>query len=113
MNAEANGEALAENSDEDKEQDPDVEIENSGNSIFEIPNFCYIQVIVFDLSFLAVAAVGTQQVRYHEKNVKNSFRISKMRFPDFQFRRRDPNVILKCPIFKIRWRGREFRGKIT
>ena len=32
-------------------QDPDGEIENSGKSIFEIriPNFCYIQVIVFDL----------------------------------------------------------------
>ena len=30
---------------------PDGEIENSGKSIFEIqiPNFCYIQVIVFDL----------------------------------------------------------------
>ena len=53
------------------DQDPDGEIENSGNSIFEIriPNFCYIQV--FDLSFLPRSAVGTQQVRYHEKNVKN------------------------------------------
>ena len=32
-------------------QDPDGEIENSGKSIFEIrnQNFCYIQVIVFDL----------------------------------------------------------------
>ena len=39
----------------------DSEIENSGKSIFEIriPNFCYIQVIVFDLSYLPVAAVGT------------------------------------------------------
>ena len=41
--------------------DPDGEIENSGKSIFEIriPNFFYIQVIVFDLSYLPVAAVGT------------------------------------------------------
>ena len=40
---------------------PDGEIKNSGKSIFEvrIPNFCYIQVIVFDLSYLPVAAVGT------------------------------------------------------
>ena len=56
-------------------QDPDGEIENSGKSIFEIriPNFCYIQVIVFDLGYLPVAAVGTQQVRYHEKIAKNIF----------------------------------------
>ena len=42
-------------------QDPDGEIENSVKSIFEIriPNFSYIQVIVFDLSYLPVAAVGT------------------------------------------------------
>ena len=42
--------------------DPDGEIENSWKSIFEIriPNFCYIQVIVFDLSYLSVAAVGTK-----------------------------------------------------
>ena len=41
--------------------DPDGEIENSGKSIFEIriPTFCYIQVIVFDFSYLPVAAVGT------------------------------------------------------
>ena len=40
---------------------PDGEIENSGKSNFEIriPNFCYIQVIVCDLSYLPVAAVGT------------------------------------------------------
>ena len=33
-------------------KDPDGEIENSGKSIFEIriPNFCYIQVKVCDLS---------------------------------------------------------------
>ena len=44
-----------------KEQDPDSEIENSVKIIFEIriPNLCYIQVIVFDLSYLPVAAVGT------------------------------------------------------
>ena len=42
-------------------QDPDGEIENSGKSIFEIPiaNFCYIEVIIYDLSYLPVAAVGT------------------------------------------------------
>ena len=47
--------------------DPDGEIENSGKSIFEIriQNFCYIQVIVFGLSYLPVAAVGTKQVRNH------------------------------------------------
>ena len=39
--------------------DPDGEIETSEKSIFEIqiPNFCYIQVIVFDLSYLPVAVV--------------------------------------------------------
>ena len=54
-------------------QNPDGEIKNSGKSIFEIriPNFCYIQVIFFDFSYLSVAAVGTQQVRYYVKNVKN------------------------------------------
>ena len=40
--------------------DPDGEIENSGKSIeIRILDFCYIQVIVFDLSYLPVAAVGT------------------------------------------------------
>ena len=42
-------------------KDPDGEIENS-ESIFEIriSNFCYIQVIVFDLkSYLPVATVET------------------------------------------------------
>ena len=60
------------------EQDPDGEIENSGKSIFEIPipNFCYIQVVVFDLSYLPVAAVGTQQVRYDEKMLFPEFSIS-------------------------------------
>ena len=42
-------------------KDPDGEIDKSvkkhGKS--RIPNFCYIQVIVFDLSYLSVAAVGT------------------------------------------------------
>ena len=32
-----------------------------------IQKFCYIQVIVFDLRYLPVAAVGTWQVRYHKK----------------------------------------------
>ena len=38
-------------------EDTDGEIENSGKSIFEIriPNFCYIQVTVFDLSCLPVS----------------------------------------------------------
>ena len=40
-----------------------------------IPNFCYIQVIVFDLGYLSVEAVATKEVRYHEKNVKNFFYI--------------------------------------
>ena len=42
-------------------KDPDGEIENSEKSFFKIriPNFCYIQVMVFDLSYLLVAAVGT------------------------------------------------------
>ena len=42
-------------------RDSDGEIDNSGKNIFEIriPNFCYIQVIVFDLSYLPVAAIGT------------------------------------------------------
>ena len=59
-------------------QDPDREIENSGKTFFKSRmrklqqklkvgyrscNFCYIQVIVFDLSFLPISAVGTQQVR--------------------------------------------------
>ena len=53
-------------------------------SIFEIriQNFCYIQVIVFDLSYLPLGAVGTKQVRYHEKIVKNIKRVL--------FHRRDP-----------------------
>ena len=40
---------------------PTVKLKIPGKSIFEIrnQNFCYIQVIVFDLSYLPVAAVGT------------------------------------------------------
>ena len=41
----------------------------------EIQKFCYIQVIVLDLSYLPVTAVGTKQVRNYEKNVKNVFSI--------------------------------------
>ena len=54
-------------------KDPDGGIENSGKKRgkIRIPNFCYIQVIVFDLSYLPVAAVGTYHVRYHDKIVKN------------------------------------------
>ena len=50
-------------------QDPDDEIENSGKTHgkIRIPKFCYIQVIVFEFNYLPVAAVGTQQVRYHKK----------------------------------------------
>ena len=42
-------------------KDPDGEVENPGKSIFEIrnQNFCYIQVLVFDVDYLPVAAVGT------------------------------------------------------
>ena len=42
-------------------ENPDGEIENSGkkHGKSRISNFCYIQVIVFDLSYLPVAAVGT------------------------------------------------------
>ena len=38
--------------------DPDGEIENSGKNIFEIwmTNFCYIQVIVFDFSYLPIGS---------------------------------------------------------
>jgi len=43
-----------------------------GKSIFDRvkirnQNFCYIQVIDFDLGYLPLAAVGTEQVRNHEK----------------------------------------------
>ena len=40
---------------------PTVKLKIPGKSIFEIRNqkFCYIQVLVFDLSYLPVAAVGT------------------------------------------------------
>ena len=39
--------------------------------LIRIPNFCFIQVILFDLGYIPVAAIGTEQVRYHDKNVKN------------------------------------------
>ena len=47
----------------------DGEIENPWKSIFEIrnQNFCFIQVMLFDLSYLSVAAVWTKQVRFYEK----------------------------------------------
>ena len=38
-----------------------------------IPNFCYIQVIVFDLGYLPVAAVRTWQVRLHLSPSKMEF----------------------------------------
>ena len=40
---------------------PTVKLEIPGKNIFEIrnQNFCYIQVIVFGLSYLPVAAVGS------------------------------------------------------
>ena len=61
-------------------KDPDGEIENSGKGIFEIqiPNFCYIQVAVFDCSYQPVAAVGTLSWK-NVKNVKIVFHI----FPEF------------------------------
>ena len=57
--------------------DPDGEIENSGKSIFEIriPNFCHIQIIIFDLSYLQVAAVGDLASTLPWKIVKNMFYI--------------------------------------
>ena len=85
--------------------DPDGEIENSGKSIFEIriPNFYYIQDIVFDLSYLPVATIGTTKVRYYEKIVKNikrvfhifcnrssGFGFQKCFSRKFQLHRRDP-----------------------
>ena len=56
---------------------PTVKLKIPEKSIFKIRilNFCNIQVIVFDFSYLPVAAVGTWQVRYHEKIVKNTFYI--------------------------------------
>ena len=47
---------------------------NSEKSIFEIriPNFCYIQVIVFDLSYLLVAAVVSCKLQYMNGS-KSSF----------------------------------------
>ena len=48
---------------------PTVKLKIPGKS--RIPNFCYIQVIVFDLSYLPMAAVGTKQVCNHEKIEKN------------------------------------------
>ena len=67
---------------------PMVKLKIPGKCIFKIQNqnFCYIQVIVFDLSYLPVEADRTQQVRFHEKivkNIKSVFRISKMLFPEF------------------------------
>ena len=45
-------------------QDPDGKIENSGKCIFEIriPNFCYIQVIVFDLRLRSLAIYQSQRL---------------------------------------------------
>ena len=44
-----------------------LKIPGKGTFEIRIPNFCYIQVIVFDLSYLPVTAVGTKQVRYDKK----------------------------------------------
>ena len=48
---------------------PTVKLKIPGKSIFKIrnQNFCYIQVIVFDLSYLPAVAIGTKQLCYHEK----------------------------------------------
>ena len=78
------------------QQDPDGEIENSGKIIFEIriPNFCYIQILVFYLKLklstsgrLPLAAVWTQQVRYHWQiaKVKNyNLNVTEVRDSDFK-----------------------------
>ena len=60
-------------------QDPDSEIENSGKKPGKsrIPNFCYIQVLVFDLSYPPVVAVGTQQVGFQKKCEKRLFYFAK------------------------------------
>ena len=42
-----------------------------GQIKIRMQNFCYIQVIVFYLGYLPLASVETQQLRDHEKNVKN------------------------------------------
>ena len=70
-------------------QDPDGKIENSGKKAWEKQDteLLFIQVIVFDLSYLPVAAVGISQVRNHEKSC----------FPhafsrNFQFYRRNPTT---------------------
>ena len=78
-------------------QDPDGEIENSGKSIFEIriPNFCYIQVMVFDPSYLPVAAVGTHHekvVKKFECNRSSGFGFQKCFSRNFQFHRRNPST---------------------
>ena len=79
---------------------PTVKLKIPGKSIFKIrnQNFYFIQVVAFDLSYLPVAAVGTWQVRYHEKNVKNIIDVfhnftgfQKCFSRNFQFHRRDPN----------------------
>ena len=62
-------------------QDPDGEIENIGKSIFEIriPNFCYIQVIVFDLRQVPFQKVGKQHYGDSEIGIKSfDFEPSKM-----------------------------------
>ena len=58
-----------------KNKDPDGEDGNSGKSIFEIrnQNFRYIQVIVFDLSYLPVVAVGLRKSATMKKIMKNIF----------------------------------------
>ena len=67
---------------------PTVKLEIPGKSIFEIriQNFCYIQVIVFDLSYLPVAAVGSPNLGLNKyaimkKNVKIIFWYFKNAFP--------------------------------
>ena len=69
---------------------PTVKLKISGKS--RIQRFCYIQVIVFDLSYLPVVAIRTWQVRYHEENVKNikrakvknyNLNVKEVRYPAF------------------------------
>ena len=80
------------------DQDPDGEVKRSGKIIFEIrnQNFCYIQVIVYDLSYLPEAAIRTKQVRYHEKIVENiNQKIEK------ELHRRDSYIRLRILIVRI------------
>ena len=84
------------------QQDPDGEIENSGKIIFEIriPNFCYIQILVFYLKLklstsgrLPLAAVWTQQVRYHWQIAKvKNYNLNVTEIQDSDFKNAFPGI---------------------